>query len=195
MTLRLGWLSEDWIYADATSEITFEASRERVIKMDVRTEQRTNLFVTDEDGEPHFLCTVDVMESIEFNAKGAFGLYGDAPIYVRTADSTSVALQNDDPEIFTKMHDRRPVAPEIMAMQKLVHQNMERMRATMMRDLAGMKRSTERELARRADALAKAEEDAKAAGKPASDNGQTPAEAVGSGGKAKDAKPDDAGKK
>lgn len=195
MTIRLGWLSEDWLYAAEGAEITFSAVRERIVKMDVRVEARTNLFVTDTNDEPHFLCTVDTMESIEFNARSAFTLYGDGPIYVRTADSTSVAAPNTDEEIFTRMHDRRPVAPEILEMQKLVHKNMQVMKAQMARDIDGMRRSTERELTRRREALAEAERNAAEAGKKQADNGQPSAKDGGAGGKAEDGKSESPAKK
>lgn len=198
MTLRLGWIAgsaNDWIYADATAEIMFDAVRERVVKMDVRTEVRAALFVTFEDGEPHFLCWVDGLESIEFNTSSAFTLYGDQPIYVRTADSTIVGQPNTDAEIFTKMHDRRPIAPEILEMQKVMHKNMERLKAAVQRDLDGMRRSTERDLEKRRKALAEAEAAAAAAGAKPDDDGKSSSETGGSGAKAEKPAEKDPGKK
>lgn len=147
--LRLGWLTKDWTPAEVEEQIMFEAVRERVVKMDVRVESPTNLYVVWNEGEVQFLCHVDAMESIEFNAPGAFSLFAEAArMYVRTADSTYVFFENTDEEIFTKMHDRRPIAPEILEMQKVVHRNMQKMKAQMMRDIDGMKRAAERQLKR-----------------------------------------------
>lgn len=160
--IRLGDPVNDWQFADADSDITFDNPNIRIVRVDVRTEVRSSVYM-DYGSGPIFLAVVDGYETLEFIAEGAFTFHGDAPVFVRSADSTHVAAPNTDEEIFTKMHERRAVAPEILEMQKMVHKNMERLKAAMLRDVEGLRRSTERQLKRERDAL----EESKASAGPA----------------------------
>lgn len=168
MAQRLGRVTgenNEWQVVEAAGSLYFEADRPRTVKMDVRAQEPVCIFLdVDDEADAEFLCVVDGYDNIEFIVDGPFSLTCDKLMFVRTDDSTYVHAPNADEEIFTKMHDRRPIAPEIMAMQRLVHKNMEQMRSQMLRDVEGMKRSTERELKRRSDAMAQAEKEAAAGG-------------------------------
>lgn len=179
MVIRLGRPVEDWMYCEASSEVTFPNENLRNVRMDIRTEVRTSIYADFGHGDV-FLCNIDGIETVEFTASGAFSLSGDGPMYVRSNDSIYVNAENVDDDIFTKMHERRPMAPEFVEMQKLMHRNSERMRAQMMRDVDGMMRSTRRELERREKALLEAEAAAAAAGSDAGDQSESPAKASGS---------------
>lgn len=146
--LKLGKLS-DWVFVEPGQEMTFDQETPRRVKIEIRTEVRETVMIDSGDG-PGFFCVVELYENVEFYAEGPFALTAEGPMYIRTADSIRLGMANADDEIFTRMHDRPPIAPEIAAMQRIMARNMETMRAQMKRDVAGMMRSTERENRRRA---------------------------------------------
>lgn len=178
MTIRLGDLENDWLFAEGDSEILFPGRAKRTVRLDVRTEVRCALFVVFNDEKPRFLTTVDGLETVEFTAPGPFTLYGEGPIHVRTADATYVGFPNTDEETFTKVFDRRPVSPEMEAIRLLIHKNKQEMRAQLARDYEGMKRSLEKEYARR-EALDKARGASTVVGAEPDDQRSAPGEASG----------------
>lgn len=193
--IRLGNPSKDWAYCDGSQEITFPKQEARVVKIDVRTESPGSLFYDLGDG-PVFLCQIlTSQETVEFVAEKDFVLYCEAPAYYRSQELFHIHSDNEDEEIFTKMHERRPVSPEMEAINRLVHKNMQRERAKLFADVAGMMRATEREYARREAARQAAEE---AAGVRANDgeddNGSVAAKDGGKAPKGAKSGKDDTGK-
>ena len=180
MTIRLGrpMPGLEWHYADADEEILFPKQEPRVVKFDVRTEVRSSLFADFGEGTV-FLCVVDGMETVELVADGPFQVHGEAPIYLRSAELQYIHSENLDSEIFTKMHERRPIAPEIQEMQRAMHKNLQRMKAEMLRDIEGMRRATERQNARNLEA--EAAKVAAGAGEGPDKGSEPPAKAIGGG--------------
>lgn len=171
--LKLGKLT-DWIAVQEGDEAIFDATTPRRVKVEIRTLVRENVFISIGEDDPRFLCVVDGYENVEFFVDGPFTLAAEGPMFVRSVDSARLGMENTDEEIFTKMHDRPAIAPEIAAMQRVVARNMERMRAQMFADVQGMVRSTERENKRRAAAAEAAERAAAdAARERASGDGQS----------------------
>lgn len=193
MTLRLGKMA-DWMFIDSNDELTFAGVEPRLVKAEFRSEVRQSVYIDEGDGQK-FLFVLDGYENVEFTVGGPFALYSDGPLYVKTADSSYVHSDNTDEEIFTKMHEKRAIAPEIAAMQRVMAINMERLKADMRRDMEGMRRATERQARRDAEALSAALAASAGAGEETPPEPEPPAKKGGAGAEKKATGEGDAPKK
>lgn len=152
MVLRLGKLT-DWKVVKDEEDIVFTSDRPRIVKMAIRTEVRQSMYIDTPDWS-EFLCIVDGYQEVEFTVEGVFSLRGEGGFSVLSADSTYVGIPNTDEEVFTRMHEKRPIAPEILAMQKVMAKNMDRLKADIRRDMEGMERARRRQERREAELAA-----------------------------------------
>lgn len=130
MTVKLNSLSR-WASLPSDEAIVFEGSDvgERRVRINFNLEGVTAFFIGDEQGED-FLCTIGPgLETVEFNVSGSFKIYaekGSGIVHYQSADLEPTHHEIPDPEIFTKLMQRRHRNPELEEMMFKMQMNIER---------------------------------------------------------------------
>lgn len=107
--------------------IRFDGGRPRVVRLELNSPQPVGLYLMEPvTGEALFLCRVVGRDTVEFQVGGKFTLVSDGEVFVYTAGMEMIHHVVDDPVIFTRITERRQVNPEIAAIQRAMHLNMER---------------------------------------------------------------------
>nr|WIE89595.1 hypothetical protein P9270_018725 [Mesorhizobium sp. WSM4875] len=137
--VRLNDLSR-WDSLPAGQSLVFEAGAPRKLCLQLNCRGRSALFISHHDEvtgevEESFLASVPAgLSKVEFFTGGKpFKVWSDAPgaIHYFTAEMEPAAVENLDPEIFTKIAHRRARNPELEQMWFLMNQNMNRRLAQM----------------------------------------------------------------
>lgn len=116
-----------WTVLRDGQSLRFESDRPRVVKLDVNSRSDVGLYLMDAvTGGTVFVARVCGRDSVEFHVGGSFTLVSDGECSVYTADGQSIHHEVVDPVIFTRMSERRQIAPEVRKIQELMNLNMER---------------------------------------------------------------------
>lgn len=135
---------------------TFHGERVRSVRFTFNAPHKTAISVlplnadgTFDEGDPLFLCTVDGLEEVQFQADGAFGLESEAVVFIKTIEGDTIHSVVPDAQTFTRIAERRPRNPEMEHMQRVLMMNQERRMGAMFDEL----RAKERQLEQRANDL------------------------------------------
>lgn len=135
MTIKLNSLTR-WLELEQNGVINFEGATdggERRVRLHLNCEAQTALFFENTDG-PRFLTTVEPgLTTIEFGAVGPFSVFPEemtGAVQYQTADGEPTFATIADPQIFTKIANRRHRNPELEEMMMRMQLNMERRLAT-----------------------------------------------------------------
>lgn len=130
MTIKLNSLKR-WRLLEPKAAITFKgvADVERRVRLNVNLESVTTLFVGSEK-QQQLLCTAGPgVETIEFNMSGDFNVFAEAGsgrVHYQSADLEEAHVEIPDPEIFTRIAQRRHRNPELEEMMYRMQLNTER---------------------------------------------------------------------
>lgn len=107
--------------------IPFPADRPRVVRLELNAPQAVGLYLLDApSGKMVFLARVIGRDTVEFHVGGPFSLVADGEVFVYAAQGEVIHHVNDDPEIYTRVVERRQLNPEIVAIQRAMNLNIER---------------------------------------------------------------------
>lgn len=119
----------DWVSVPAGGSVGFDNPKPRNVRVEVMLEQPAVVNIaTDTDGVS-VACYVTGRETIEFWADGPYVLGSASNMYVYTSDLERVHIENEGGESYTRIVERRQRNPELEAMERRMHENMQRMLA------------------------------------------------------------------
>lgn len=107
--------------------LPFSSERPRVVRLEVNAPRKVGLYILDvPSGDTVFLALVEGRDTVEFHVGGAFSLVADGEVYVYTPQGEVIHHVSDDPEIYTRIVERKAMNPEIAAIQRAMNINIER---------------------------------------------------------------------
>lgn len=142
---RIGQLT-DWRYLEAGKMVEFNANRVRRVRLHVNAPDETKLYVVKPDGETAFLALVRGLDVVEFVVGGSFAILAEgAGLNWFSQEGTNRHAVVPDPAVFTRIHERREKNYEVLLMERVMRQNMEKRMAKQMAEME--RRLSEREAA------------------------------------------------
>lgn len=135
---------------DPGNVATFDGERVRTVRFIFNAPHRTAINVVAMgadgsfgEGDPMFLCVVDGLEEVQFQAEGPFGLEAEATVYIKTAEGETIHFVEPDAVTFTRIAERRARNPELEHMQRVLMLNQERRMGAMFEELRAREASLE----------------------------------------------------
>lgn len=123
---RIGSISK-WSFLAAAHAVEFTSTKHRRVRVEVNSPEPTRLYLINDDGETFFLARVLGLDVIEFEVNGAFQLLTeDSGINWWSADNTSTHTAIPEAEAFVKLHEAREKNYEVLLMERVMQQNIER---------------------------------------------------------------------
>lgn len=123
---RIGQLI-DWRYLEAGKMVEFNAARVRRVRLHVNAPDKTKLYVVKPDGETAFLALVEGLDVVEFVVGGAFSILAEgAGLNWYSQEGSVRHAVVPDPAVFTRIHERRERNYEVLLMERVMRQNMEK---------------------------------------------------------------------
>lgn len=118
---------DKWVVIEPGKVLEYPNERPRLVRVEVNSADVANLYLVDAGGEAFHLARICGRDTVEFVSPGAFGLTAaDGALSVYTVDGTTGHRTVEAPESFTTIVERRRRSPEIDAMMRMMHSNMER---------------------------------------------------------------------
>lgn len=122
-----------WLVLGPKQGISFDAAAARKVRLQLNSQAYSSLYILSgkkEKQQERFLCAIPAGLSVVewYTGTDAFQVVSDTEteIFYQSSDLESSAVENLDPEIFTKIAARRARNPELEAIQWAMQQNMER---------------------------------------------------------------------
>lgn len=107
--------------------VPFPSERPRVVRLEVNAPRAVGLYILDvPSGEMVFLARCEGRDTVEFHVGGAFSLVADGEVYLYTPQGETIHHVNEDPEIYTRITERRQRNPELDAIARAMNLNIER---------------------------------------------------------------------
>lgn len=105
----------------------FASERPRVVRFEVNAPQAACLYLqAPESGETIFVARCEGRDTVELHVGGGFVLVADADVWIYSADGETIHHVNEDPEIYTRITERRQRNPELDAIARAMNINIER---------------------------------------------------------------------
>ena len=163
-----------WVALPAGKTIGFDNPKPRTVRLDVQLEEPGVVRVTTGEGVM-MAGYVASNETIEFFASGQYVVGADVDMYVYTSDLEVVHIENEGGEAYTRIVERRQRNPELEAMERRMHENMQRLFAKTQNEReAAVNRRVAEELRRRDEQRSRQEQHAEPPATPVV-GGQVPA--------------------
>lgn len=177
---------DKWTVVEPGHRLDFPGERARQVRLECNSQDVSNLYLIDAEGEVFFLARVCGRDTIEFVSGGKFSIsVADGPCSIYTVDGTTCGYTVEAPESFTRIVERRVRNPEQEYMMNMMMRNMEKRLASQAGELREQydRREREREARRVAAAAASRNDAARAV--PAVDTGGDAASSATPAGRAK----------
>lgn len=137
----------DWVAVPAGGSVGFDNPKPRNVRVEVMLEAPGVVNIATDTEGVSVACYVAGRETIEFWADGPYVLGASSSMYVYTSDLERVHIENEGGESYTRIVERRQRNPELEAMERRMHENMQRMLAqTQAERDAALERRIEREM-------------------------------------------------
>ena len=119
----------DWVSVPAGGSVGFDNPKPRNVRVEVMLETPGLVNIATDTEGVSVACYVAGRETIEFWADGPYVLGASSNMYVYTSDLERVHIENEGGESYTRIVERRQRNPELEAMERRMHENMQRMLA------------------------------------------------------------------